>query len=52
MPVAAPVTWEELGDIDRSDAFTVADVETLLKRARSRALKRWGAGAQRLPKLR
>jgi bifunctional non-homologous end joining protein LigD len=51
MPVAAPVTWEELKDIERSDAFTVADVEALLKRSRSRALKNWGRGAQRLPKL-
>lgn len=52
MPVAAPVSWEEFADIDRSDAFAIADVETLLKRARSRALKKWGAGAQRLPRLR
>ena len=51
MPVAAPVTWQELPDIDRSDAFTVADVEALVKRARSRALKKWGAGPQRLPRL-
>jgi bifunctional non-homologous end joining protein LigD len=49
MPVAAPVTWEELKDIDRSDAFTIADVETLLKRSRSRVLKNWGVAAQRLP---
>jgi bifunctional non-homologous end joining protein LigD len=52
IPVAAPVTWEELEDIERSDVFTIADVETLLKRSRSRALKDWGAGAQRLPRLR
>jgi bifunctional non-homologous end joining protein LigD len=50
-PVAAPVTWEELKDIDRSDAFTIADVETLLKRARSRALTNWGMAAQRLPTI-
>ena len=52
MPVAAPVTWDELQDIDRSDAFTIADVETLLKRARSRTLKAWGTIPQRLPRLR
>jgi bifunctional non-homologous end joining protein LigD len=51
MPVAAPVTWEELGEIDRSDAFTIADVEQLLKRANSRKLKGWGIAAQRLPRL-
>jgi len=49
MPVAAPVTWDELTEVDRSDAFTIADAETLLKRARSRALVDWGDAAQRLP---
>ncbi|HET7605504.1 MAG TPA: non-homologous end-joining DNA ligase [Sphingomicrobium sp.] len=52
MPVAAPVTWDELKDIDRSDAFTIADVEILLERAGSAALRDWGAGAQLLPRLR
>ena len=52
MPVAAPVTWDELEEIDRSDAFTIADVETLLKRARSRKLKAWATTSQRLPRLR
>jgi bifunctional non-homologous end joining protein LigD len=52
MPVATPVTWQELKDIDRSDAFTIADVESLLERAGSRGLAGWGAGAQRLPRLR
>jgi len=52
MPVAAPVTWDELSDVDRSDVFTVADVEELLKRTTSTALKNWGEGAQRLPSLR
>jgi bifunctional non-homologous end joining protein LigD len=52
MPVAAPVRWDELEDIDRSDAFTIADVEKLLNRASSRKLKNWGAGAQRLPRFR
>lgn len=51
MPVAAPVPWDELEGIDRSDAFTIADAETLLKRARSRKLKRWGEAAQTLPRL-
>jgi bifunctional non-homologous end joining protein LigD len=52
MPVAAPVSWDELADIDRSDAFTIADVESLLKRAKSRELRTWGSGGQRLPTLR
>ncbi len=51
MPVATPVSWDELADIDRSDAFCIADVETLLKRAKSRKLKNWGTGEQRLPRI-
>ena len=52
MPVATPVDWEELQEIDRADAFTIADVEQLLKRARSRSLTSWGGGSQSLPSLR
>jgi bifunctional non-homologous end joining protein LigD len=52
MPVAAPVSWEELEEIDRADAFTIADVKRLLQRSRSRALKGWGVAPQRLPRLR
>jgi bifunctional non-homologous end joining protein LigD len=52
MPVATPVDWEELQGIDRADAFTIADVEQLLKRARSRSLTSWGGGSQSLPSLR
>jgi bifunctional non-homologous end joining protein LigD len=51
MPVAAPVTWDELEEIDRSDAFTIADVEELLRRADSRTLEAWGVAQQRLPRL-
>jgi DNA primase len=49
MPVATPVEWEELGPIDRADAFTIADVEKLLKRASSGQLTAWAAGRQLLP---
>jgi bifunctional non-homologous end joining protein LigD len=52
MPVAAPVTWDELDGIGSAAAFTIADVEQLLKRSRSRTLKRWGKASQRLPRLR
>lgn len=49
-PVAAPLAWDELEGIERSDVFTIADVETLLKRARSRTLKGWGMAHQGLPR--
>jgi bifunctional non-homologous end joining protein LigD len=49
MPVAAPVGWDELEEIDRSDAFSIADVELLLKRAKK--MKSWGKARQRLPRF-
>jgi bifunctional non-homologous end joining protein LigD len=51
MPVAAPVTWDELAEVGRADAFTIADAETLLERANSAELAGWGTGKQRLPRL-
>lgn len=51
MPVAAPVSWEELSGIDRSGAFTVGDVEQLLERANGNELRSWGVADQRLPSL-
>ncbi|HKP34132.1 MAG TPA: non-homologous end-joining DNA ligase [Sphingomicrobium sp.] len=51
MPVAAPVDWDELQRIGRANAFTIADVEQLLKQARSRKLRQWGTLAQRLPRF-
>src|SRR4051794_16578492 len=49
MPVATLVNWDELESIDRADAFTIADIEQLLERARS--MRGWGGGAQTLPRL-
>jgi bifunctional non-homologous end joining protein LigD len=49
-PVAAPVGWEELPRIERSDAFAVADAQALIKRAKSRSLKGWGTAEQSLPR--
>jgi bifunctional non-homologous end joining protein LigD len=48
-PVAAPVLWDELAGIERSDTFTIADVEQLLQRAQ--ALAEWGVAEQRLPQI-
>ncbi len=49
-PVAAPVSWDELGDMPRASLFAIGDVSLLLRRARGRALKGWGQKAQRLPR--
>jgi bifunctional non-homologous end joining protein LigD len=50
MPVATPVDWNELEAIDRANAFTIADVELLLRRASSQG-GTWGKSTQLLPHL-
>lgn len=51
MPVAAPVSWEELPGVEQANAFTIIDAELLMRRAKSRPLKRWGIAEQRLPQI-
>ncbi|MGP7796633.1 DNA ligase D [Sphingomonas sp. CLY1604] len=48
-PVAAPVSWTELRDIDTAARWTVRDGAELLQRATSRALAGWGVADQMLP---
>jgi bifunctional non-homologous end joining protein LigD len=48
-PVAVPVGWEELGDIDKAGAWTILDAADLLERAASAELKGWGFASQTLP---
>ena len=50
-PVAAPVSWDELGDFAGGNAFTIRDAEKLLDRASSKALEGWGKAKQKLPKF-
>ncbi|CAN5316572.1 DNA ligase D [soil metagenome] len=50
-PVAAPVSWAELRDIDRANLYGVRDAATLIARARSRSLAGWGFADQVLPDL-
>ena len=50
-PVAAPITWDELEDIEKASHFTITDGDELLKRATSRSLRGWGRAEQRLPDL-
>jgi bifunctional non-homologous end joining protein LigD len=51
MPVATPIDWEELHGIESADAFTVAEVEYLLSRARDPRFMNWAKKGQRLPRL-
>ncbi|MDP5281013.1 DNA ligase D [Sphingomonas sp. DG1-23] len=50
-PVAAPITWTELRDLDSAKRYTIRDAATLLDRATSRALQGWGEAGQTLPDL-
>ena len=50
-PVAAPVTWKELPEIESAGRWTIADVKPLLRRAASKALRNWGVADQSLPRL-
>ena len=50
-PVAALIGWDELEGINTGGHFTIGDAGELLKRARSKALKGWGAAKQALPDL-
>ena len=50
-PVAVPVTWDELEDIDTAARFTIQDADELLERAASPSLKGWGIAKQSLPEL-
>ena len=50
-PVAAPVSWTELRQLDTAARWGVRDGAALLKRADSRALQGWGVADQVLPDL-
>ena len=50
-PVAAPVSWTELRDLDTAARWSVTDAEDLIARAGSRALAGWGVADQALPDL-
>ncbi|MDP1028338.1 DNA ligase D [Sphingomonas sp. KR1UV-12] len=50
-PVAAPVLWTELRDLDTAARWGVRDVGELLNRANGRSLAGWGVADQVLPDL-
>lgn len=50
-PVAVPVGWTELRDIDTPQAFSVRDATALIDRAAGRALRGWGQADQVLPDI-
>jgi bifunctional non-homologous end joining protein LigD len=50
-PVAAPVSWTELREIENAHRWSVRDAAELIERADSRELAGWGFAAQVLPDL-
>ncbi|MEN2786450.1 DNA ligase D [Sphingomonas qilianensis] len=50
-PVAAPVSWSELREIDNAHRWGVRDAAELIERADSRELAGWGFAAQVLPDI-
>ena len=50
-PVAAPIHWEELDEMESGGRFTVRDAALLMERAGSRRLQGWGEADQVLPDL-
>jgi bifunctional non-homologous end joining protein LigD len=50
-PVSAPISWDELDDLQSGAPYSVRDGALLLDRASSRALQGWGEASQVLPDL-
>ncbi len=50
-PVAAPVSWTELRDLDTAARWTIRDGDELIARANGRGLQGWGVADQVLPDL-
>lgn len=50
-PVAVPIGWDALADIDKASAWTIKDARVLLERAADPDLKSWGFARQSLPSI-
>ncbi|SNS70482.1 DNA ligase D [Sphingopyxis indica] len=48
-PVAAPIGWDALAEVDSPRRWSIGDAEDLLERAASAELKGWGFARQALP---
>ncbi|MBO9671098.1 MAG: DNA ligase D [Sphingobium sp.] len=48
-PVAVPIAWDELDDMQNAHPWSIADAEMLLARSRDKGLRGWGFAAQALP---
>jgi len=50
-PIAVPLTWEELRDLDKPSHWHIGDGAEMVKRSGSKNLAHWGRADQMLPDL-
>lgn len=50
-PIAAPIGWDALADVDKAGAWTIGNAQELLDRAASPDLKGWAFASQSLPSI-
>ncbi|MES2288470.1 MAG: DNA ligase D [Pseudomonadota bacterium] len=50
-PIAVPLTWEELRDLDKASHWHIGDAAEMVRRAASKDLAHWGRADQTLPDL-
>jgi bifunctional non-homologous end joining protein LigD len=50
-PIAVPLTWEELRDLDKPSHWHIGNGAEMVKRAASKNIARWGRADQILPDL-
>lgn len=50
-PIAVPLTWEELRDLESPNRWHIGDAPEMLRRAASKDLAHWGRADQVLPDL-
>lgn len=48
-PVAVPIAWAELGDVENAHPFSIGDAKKLIARNRGKGLVGWGFADQPLP---
>jgi bifunctional non-homologous end joining protein LigD len=50
-PVAVPISWDELKDIESAHAWSIDDVQEVIARAQGKPLRGWGFATQTLPEF-
>ena len=48
-PVAVPIGWDALAEVEKAGQWTISDADALLERAAGADLKGWGFASQSLP---